>query len=193
MSRREVSSMRRLVTMAVIVALWTTALVALGSVACAAAYKPEFKMSIVVNDQNPWGRAAIRFAGILKSRTEGRIQVKNYFAGELFAGEQTKEFLLLQQGPADFAMGSTINWSSQVKELNLFALPFLFPSYKALDAVEAGEPGRRLFKLIEENGVVPIAWGENGFRELTNSKRPVRRPQDLKGVRIGVVGRPTFL
>jgi tripartite ATP-independent transporter DctP family solute receptor len=159
----------------------------------AAAYKPEFKMSLVVNDQGPWGQAAIRFADLLKERTQGRINVKNYFAGQLFAGKQTNEFLLLNQGVADFAMGSTINWSPQVKELNLFALPFLFPGYKAVDAVEAGEPGKRLFSLIEAKGVVPLAWGENGFRELTNGKRAVKRPDDLDGLKVRVVGSPIFI
>src|SRR5262245_46912151 len=72
----------------------------------------------------------------------------------------------------------TINWSHQVKGLNLFALPFLFPSYSALDAVEAGDPGKRLFKLVEQKGVIPIAWGENGYRELTNSKRPIHYGPD---------------
>ncbi len=159
----------------------------------AAAYKREFKMSLVINEQTAWGRAAIRFADALKFHTQGRIITQNYFAGRLFAGKQTDEFLLLQQGVADFAIGSTINWSPQVKELNLFSLPFLFPGYRTLDAVEAGEPGKRLFKLIEDKGVVPIAWGENGFRELTNSRRPVRRPKDLQGLKIRVVGLPIFL
>jgi len=80
-----------------------------------------------------------------------------------------------------------------VKELNLDALPFLFPSYSALDAVEAGDPGKRIFQLIEQKGVIPIAWGENGFRELTNSKRPIRRPEDLHGLNIRVVGIPIFI
>jgi TRAP-type transport system periplasmic protein len=65
----------------------------------------------------------------------------------------------LQQGGADFALGSTINWSPQVKELNLFAMPFMFPNHGALDAVQAGDPGSRLLKLIDHKGVVPIAWG----------------------------------
>jgi TRAP-type transport system periplasmic protein len=157
------------------------------------AYQREFKMSINANEETAWGTAGIRFASVLRSQTQGRINTRNYFDGRLFAGKQTNEFLLLQQGVADFAIGSTINWSPQVKELNLFALPFLFPSYRALDAVETGEPGKRLFKLIEEKGVVPIAWGENGFRELTNSKRPVRRPEDLQGLKIRVVGLPIFV
>jgi tripartite ATP-independent transporter DctP family solute receptor len=157
-----------------------------------AQYKSEFKMSIVVNDETAWGKAARRFADSVRFRTQGRIQIKTYYNGQLFAGKQATEFLLLQQGDADFAIGSTINWSPQVKELNLFALPFMFQSYKALDAVEAGEPGERLFRLLEQKGVVPIAWGENGFRELTNSKRPVRRPEDLQNLKIRVVGIPIF-
>jgi hypothetical protein len=90
-------------------------------------------------------------------------------------------------------MGSTINWSAQVKELNLSALPFMFPSYQAVDAVQAGEPGKRLFKFIEQKGVVPIDWGETGFRELTNAKRPVRKPVNLQGLKIRVVGIPIFV
>lgn len=158
-----------------------------------AQYKPEFKMSLVVAEDTAWGRAAKRFADALRHRTQARINIKPYFDGQLFADQQTTEFVLLQQGGADFAIGSTINWSPQVKELNLFALPFMFPSYKAVDAVQAGEPGKRLFKQIERKGVLPIAWGENGYRELTNSKRPIRRPEDLQGLRIRVVGVPILI
>ena len=158
-----------------------------------AQYKAEFKNSLVVGPTGPWGEAAVKFADLLKERTQGRINVVNYFDGQLFAGKQTNEFTLLNQGVADFAMGSTINWSPQVKELNLFSMPFLFPSYKALDAVENGEPGQRLWKLIEAKGVIPLAWGENGFRDLTNSKRAVRTPGDLDGLKVRVVGSPIFI
>src|SRR3989304_5912965 len=161
--------------------------------AAAQQYKPEFKSSLVVGPAGPWGEAAMKFADLLKERTQGRINVKNYFAGQLFAGKQTNEFTLLNQGVADFAFGSTINWSPQVKELNLFAMPFMFPSYKALDAVQAGAPGQKLFKLIEAKGVVPLAWAENGFRQITNGKRAVRKPEDLAGLKIRVVGSPLFL
>jgi tripartite ATP-independent transporter DctP family solute receptor len=159
-------------------------------------YKPEFKMSLVVGPAGPWGEAATRFSELVRERTQGRINVKPYFAGQLFAGRQTTEFLLLVQGVADFAIGSTINWSPQVKELNLFSLPFLFPgdkAYRALDAVQQSDVGKRLFQIIESKGVIPLAWGENGFRQLTNSVRPVRRPQDLQNLKIRVVGSPIFI
>jgi tripartite ATP-independent transporter DctP family solute receptor len=176
-----------------LVALTVPLVLGLLAVPVAADYKPEFKLSLVISKDTPWGKAATRFADVLRHRTQGRINITNYFDGQLFAGKQTTEFLLLQQGVADFAMGSTINWSAQVKELNLFALPFLFQSYQAVDAVQAGEPGKRLFTLIGQKGVVPITWGENGFRELTNSKRPVRRPEDLQGLKVRVVGIPIFV
>jgi TRAP-type C4-dicarboxylate transport system substrate-binding protein len=62
-----------------------------------------------------------------------------------------------------------------------------------VDTVQAGDPGRRLFKHIERNRVIPVAWGENGFRELTNGIRPVRRPEDLQGLKIRVVGIPILV
>src|SRR5205823_2775803 len=118
------------------------------STSLAADYKPEFKMSIVPNRENSWGQAAERFADAVRYRTQERIQIQNYFNGQLFAGKQTTEFALLQQGVADFAINSTINWSLQVKELNLFSLPFMFPSYNGLDALEAGDPGKQIFNAI---------------------------------------------
>ncbi len=159
----------------------------------AATYKPEYKMSIVVGPTGPWGESAARFAEAVKKATNGRINIKPYYSGQLFSGKQTNEFLLMKQGVIDFAVGSTINWSTTVKELNLFSLPFFFPSYKTLDAVENGEIGKRLFKIIEEKGVVGLGWEENGYRELTNSKRAIKKPEDLEGLKIRVVGSPIFI
>ena len=108
-------------------------------------------------------------------------------------GDQTREFSALRQGVIDMAVGSTINWSPQVKQLNLFSMPFLFPNFKAVDAVTQGEVGQEIFKTLEKGGVVPLAWGENGYREISNSKHPIKTPADLKGMKIRVVGSPLFL
>ena len=79
-----------------------------------------------------------------------------------------------------------------MKELNLFSLPFLMPDYAAIDALTQGEVGKDVFRILEKQGVVPLAWGENGFREVTNSKRPIRTPADMKGLKFRVVGSPLF-
>ena len=88
----------------------------------------------------------------------------------------------LRRGVIDMAVGSTINWSPQIAELNVFSLPFLMPDYEALDALTQGPVGERIFELIQENGVVPLAWAENGFREVTKLAAPrIRTPEDMDG------------
>lgn len=109
------------------------------------------------------------------------------------AGKQTNEFLIHRQGVADFCLASTINWSTSIKPLNLFNLPFFFPDYAALDAVTTGEVGKEIGQILEEKGVTLLAWGENGFREITNSKRAIATPADLEGLKIRVVGTPIFI
>lgn len=161
--------------------------------AAEAAYKAEYKLSTVLGKPFPWGIGGDRWAELVKEKTGGRITVKMYPGTSLVNGDQTKEFTALRQGVIDMAVGSTINWSPQVKELNLFSLPFLMPDYAAIDALTQGPVGKQLFELLSTKDVVPLAWGENGFRELSNSKRPVRTPEDLKGLKVRVVGSPLFL
>jgi tripartite ATP-independent transporter DctP family solute receptor len=159
----------------------------------AAEYKAEYKLSTVLGKPFPWGVAGERWADLVKEKTGGRINIKMYPGSSLVGGDQTREFTSIRQGAIDLAIGSTINWSPQVQQLNLFSLPFLMPDFKAMDALTGGEVGRELFKVLESKDVVPLAWGENGFRELSNSKVSVRKPEDLKGLKIRVVGSPLFL
>ncbi|HRN76510.1 DctP family TRAP transporter solute-binding subunit [Ottowia sp.] len=156
-------------------------------------YKSEYRMSLVVGTAFPWGKGGEIWANKVKEKTNGRINIKLYPGVSLIQGDQTREFSALRQGVIDMAIGSTINWSPQVRQLNLFSLPFLMPDYAAIDALTQGEVGKDIFALLEKAGVVPLAWGENGYRELTNSKHPVRTPADMKGLKIRVVGSPLFV
>jgi tripartite ATP-independent transporter DctP family solute receptor len=155
-------------------------------------YQAEYRLSTVVGTAFPWGKGGELWANLVRERTNGRINIKMYPGASLVAGDQTREFTAIRQGVIDLAIGSTINWSPQVKELNLFSLPFLMPDYAAIDALTQGEVGKDIFRILEKNGVVPLAWGENGYREVTNSKRPIRTPEDMKGLKFRVVGSPIF-
>jgi len=175
------------------VAVLAAAALAFCQPATAAEYRAEYRLSTVLPDSFPWGAGGKRWAELIKEKTEGRIVVKMYPGASLVGGDQTKEFTALRQGTIDLAVGSTINWSPQVKELNLFSLPFLMPDYKAIDALTKGEVGADLFKILASKDVVPLAWGENGFREISNSKHPIHAPDDLKGLKIRVVGSPLYV
>lgn len=161
--------------------------------AIGADYKPEYKLSTVLAKPMPWGIAGERWAELVREKTGGRINIKVYPGTSLVSGDQTKEYTAIRQGAIDMAIGSTINWSPQVKELNIFSMPFLMPDYKAIDALTGGEVGKEIWKILESKDTVPLAWGENGFRELSNSKKAIRKPEDLKGLKIRVVGSPLFL
>ncbi len=161
--------------------------------AAAADYKAEYKLSTVVAKPMPWGIAGERWAELAREKTGGRINIKVYPGTSLVGGDQTKEYTAIRQGAIDMAIGSTINWSPQIKELNIFSMPFLMPDYKAIDALTRGEVGKEIWKILESKDTVPLAWGENGFRELSNSKKAIRKPDDLKGLKIRVVGSPLFL
>ena len=156
-------------------------------------YKSEYRLSTVLGPAFTWGKAGERWAELTRQKTEGRINIKLYPGTSLVGGDQTREFSAVRQGVIDLAIGSSINWSPQVKQLNLFSLPFLTPNEKGLDALIKGEVGKDLFALLDKQGVVPLAYGENGFRELSNSRQAIKTPADLKGLKIRIVGSPIFI
>jgi len=174
------------------VALATAAL-AVATGAAAQNYKDEYRMSLVVGTAFPWGQGGQIWADLVRERTDGRINIKLYPGVSLVNGDQTREFSAVRQGLIDLAIGSTINWSPQIKELNVFSMPFLATTWAQTDALTGGEVGKEIFELIDKRGALPLAWGENGFRQLTNSKRIVSSPADLKGMKIRVVGSPLFI
>lgn len=170
--------------------------VGLGASVANAAYKAEFKLSVVPGALSGWGLAGTYFADRVREESEGRINIKVYHGAQLMAGKQTSEMLMVRNGAIDFALASTINWSPQLKELNLPALPFFIANqpdrYAAMDAIESGKSGQMIKAAIEKAKVKFIGWGENGFRELTTSKGPINHPDDLKGMKIRVCGTPIF-
>lgn len=175
-----------------VAAAMTAALLAAG-VAQAQTYRAEYRLSTTLGPAFAWGQAGERWIELVREKTQGRINIKLYSGNSLVGGEQTREFTAIRQGVIDMSIGSTINWSPQIKELNLFSLPFLMPDYKAMDALTQGEVGKDLFSILDKRGdVVPLAWGENGFREMSNSKRAITSPADMKGMKFRVVGSPLY-
>lgn len=152
----------------------------------------ELSVSTVLPDAFPWGQAAEKWADLVEERTDGELTLRVYPNSQLVSGDQTREFSAMRSGLIDAAVGSTINWSPQVPELNLFSLPFFMPDEAAVDAVTGGKAGEMVFAAIESRDVIPLAWGENGFRQLSNSQGPIDAPADLEGLKIRVVGSPLF-
>lgn len=163
-----------------------------GTPAGAEPYKAEYKLSIVAGKPISFGVVAEEWADEVRKRTDGRINIRVYPNSILIGGDQTREFSALRQGIIDMAIGPGISWSPQVKEFNVFFLPFLIPTDAVADAVIAGPVGDRIFGRLRQLGVEPLAWGDGAFRIVSNSKHEIRRPEDLKGLKIRSIGSPLF-
>lgn len=156
-------------------------------------YRPEYKMSTVVGTAFAWGKGGELFGNLVRERTNGRINIKQYPGASLVQGQQDREFAAMRQGIIDVLCGAPINWVSTVKELSCFTLPFLFPDYKAFDAALNSQAViDDYFQMVRKAGAEPLAIGETGFRQISNSKRPVLKPADMAGLKIRVVGSPMY-
>lgn len=155
------------------------------------AYKSEYRLSTVVGNAFAWGRAGETWAKLVSDGTQGRINVRHYPGASLVQGDQSREFTAMRQGTIDLLCGAPGNWAGTVRELGPFSLPFLFPDHKALDAVLNDGPFiERYFDAVRKAGAEPLALGETGFRQLSNSRRPIRTPADMKGLKFRLPPNP---
>ncbi len=166
---------------------------ALSGTAQAGKFKKEYKMTVTVGPSFYWGMGAVKFADLVREKTGGRINIKPYFGSSLMKGAQLKAPQMVAMGIIDCAYDSTINNAPVIPEMNIFSLPFFINSFENLDKLEQGETGKAIFAAMDKKGLVGLAWAENGFRQLTNSKKPIEKPSDLAGLRIRVVGSPLFM
>jgi tripartite ATP-independent transporter DctP family solute receptor len=152
-----------------------------------AALKGEYKLTMNVSTDTAWGQGGVKFAELVKEYTDGKVNVKVYPNAQLVGGDQMRQAEMVSSGAIDFMLNSTINIAPIIPECNAFSLPFMFPSYEAVDAVTGSKGGEMVFDALENYNMVGLAWGENGFRELTNNVKPIAHPDDMKGLKIRVV------
>jgi TRAP-type C4-dicarboxylate transport system substrate-binding protein len=143
----------------------------------------EWKLSTALGPAYPEGKAGEAWARLIGERSGSRFAVKHFPGATLAQRDPAREFAGLRDGAIDLAVGSAVNWSSQVKELNLIALPWLFPDQAALERALAGEIGARLSRTLEDAGVVSIGSTPGAFQQLA-TRRPVHAPADLVALRL---------
>ncbi|MGX9934433.1 TRAP transporter substrate-binding protein DctP [Advenella kashmirensis] len=159
----------------------------------AGGYKPEYSLSFVSDERIAIGRTAKRWRELVAEKTEGRVNLRMYPNASLVKGEQTREATAVRQGVADMAVASASNWSSQFRALSIFSLPFFVPDIDGTAALIRGDLGNLVRDNMDKAGIVTLAWGTSGYRQLSNALRPVQAPADLKGMRIRVIGLPLFM
>ncbi len=130
------------------------------------------------------GAAATAFANELARRSSGRLAVEQFPNAVL--GGDLELLKAVQLGALDFAIITGSPLANVVPEAGVFNIPFLFRDRAHAHAVLDGPLGEACLQKFRAKDVVALAWGENGLRHITNSKREVKAPEDLKGLRMRI-------
>ncbi len=140
----------------------------------------------------PEGHPAVvgmkKFAELVAAKSGGKIKVNLFLAGVL--GSDQANVSAVQGGTLEMAVMNTGILASVAKELAIFDFPFLFANEKESDALVDGPVGKKLHAKLEEKGIVGLSYWELGYRQMTNSKRPLNKVEDIEGLKLRVIPNP---
>jgi len=166
-----------------IAALAASILALAGSQASAQEFKASYKITMTQPASHPYGVGAQRFADLLKERTNGRITATLYPDSQLAKGER-EMIEALQQGTIDIYVGSTGPVANFSPSMGILDIPFLFRDAEHVDKVLDGPVGQRLLDDLDAHKLKGLAFWENGFRHLTNSRAAGKTPDEVKGIKL---------
>ena len=143
------------------------------------------KMGHAMPVDHPQSRSIEKFAELADKYTDGRVKIQIYAGGTL--GGDDKMLQATQAGTQEIYYGGIEPLSGRVKEIQIFSFPFIFDNMDEVDYVYYGPVGNKVFELMKPLNLVGLGWGEVGFRQLSNNKRPVKTAEDMKGLKVRVV------
>jgi len=158
--------------------------------------KPVEKITIKLghpyDEKQPLHQGTIKFAEIVAEKTNGNVEVKVFPNSTLGSSRDLVEGL--QIGTIDMGLVPTTNVASFYKPIDIFYFPFIFRDREHAYKVADGPVGQKLYEgLLKEKGIRTLAMFESGFRTITNSKKPIRTPEDFVGIKMRVVDSPINL
>ncbi|WP_417502362.1 TRAP transporter substrate-binding protein [Marinobacter sp.] len=149
------------------------------------------RLAHVVNEQDGFHIAAVKFQDLVAERTEGAVSIELYPNASL--GDERTLLEGMQIGTVDMGVITNGPVANFVEEMAVFELPFLFPSPQAAYDVLDGPIGKELLNKLSDVNLKGLAYAERGFRNLTNSERAVNKPEDMDGLRIRVMENPVYV
>jgi TRAP-type transport system periplasmic protein len=139
-------------------------------------------------ETHPAAAGMKKFAELVQAKSGGKMKVNLFFGATL--GSDQAITTSIQGGTVEMSVMNSGILASLAKELAIFDFPFLFANEKESDAIVDGAVGKKMHKLLEEKGVIGLAYWELGYRQMTNSKRPLNTVSDIDGLKLRVIPNP---
>jgi TRAP-type transport system periplasmic protein len=189
---KEEITMKLKTLFATLIAASTAAMLFAPIAATAQDVKPRLiRFGYGLNEQSNQGRAVKVFADELEKSSGGKMKLRAVGAAALGSDVQMQQALI--GGAQEMMVGSTATLVGIVNEMALWDTPFLFANSKEADAILDGPIGQKVMDKLQEKGLVGLVYWENGFRNLTNNKRPVTKLEDLDGIKLRVMQNNVYL
>jgi len=154
--------------------------------------KPQqMRLSVTAVEDSHYGALMTTFAAEVAKRTDGRIQIMNFYAGAL--GGEREALEAVQLGTQELTLTSSGPIPNFVPETRILDVPFLFRDYHHARTVLDGEIGLALLAKFEPKGIKALGWCDNGFRHMTNNRRAIHTPADLKGLKLRTMENPIHI
>lgn len=144
------------------------------------------RLSLILGDTSEWYQGAVKWKQLVEARTNGRYAIEVIPNAARSGSNQGTELQMLQMGEIEASLESTILLSTFDPKWSVFTYPGLFPNHAVANAVCDGPVGEEMLKLLHDHNIVGLAYGVNGFRQITNSTRPIHAAADLAGLKIGI-------
>jgi len=172
-------------------ALAATVLAALAAPASAQIKEHMFKVGIGLSEDHPQALAVKHFAEQLAAKSGGKMTAKLFASGSL--GNDVSMTSALRGGTLEMTIPDSSTLMSLIKPFGVLNLPLTFNNEQEADAVLDGPFGQKLQAMLPDKGLIGLGFWENGFRHVTNSRRPIHKADDLAGLKLRVIQSPLFL
>jgi tripartite ATP-independent transporter DctP family solute receptor len=158
-----------------------------------AAFGAQFTINagIGLNDKSAQFQSLQYFKEVVEKNSDGKIEVVLFHSSQL--GDDRNMMEALKMGTQEMTCPSTAPMTAFINAFKIYDLPFIFANEEVADYILDGPMGKKLLDMLPDQGLVGLAYWENGFRMLTNSSRPVQSPEDLKGMKIRTMENPIHL
>lgn len=148
----------------------------------AAGKKVEYKLAYALPANHPVAKGVETFISKVKDKTKGEVVITSFPAGQLYNDKTMNDAIMT--GGVDMGLNTVGRWATIIPAMEVFDVPFVFPGYEKVDSAIDGGMGKILEEEMAKKHVKVVYWADYGFVQYANNKKPIKKPEDFKGLKI---------